>query len=216
MKITVKNDFRNLKEGDIFDFSERLSEKGCVCIVGNNGSGKSTILQALRGYKNDQPTKSMFEYDFKKLSQNVEIEHNYEKIFHLDRIKDDGSNMNVSYDAVEYLQSGGYQTRHSSHGQSTMLYLNNFLNKVQPQIIEDKTLLVFDEVDNGFSLDYLSKYFNLIEALVSKYKCHILVITHNPFFIVKSTLVFDMESKEFVDSQKYLMNKTKFKMEQIY
>jgi len=54
MKITVIKDFRCFKEGEVFDFGN-ISKKpmGFVTIVGENGCGKSSLLQALRGYKND-------------------------------------------------------------------------------------------------------------------------------------------------------------------
>jgi ABC-type sugar transport system ATPase subunit len=80
MKIKIKKDFRCFKAGDEYDFSDIKTIKA-LCIVGENGCGKSSLFHALRGTKNDMSTNSLFESDFKKLAEFVEIEHSYEKIF---------------------------------------------------------------------------------------------------------------------------------------
>lgn len=214
MKITVKNDIRNLKGGTVYDLSD-LSTLRFITVVGDNGSGKSTLFQALRGHQNDNKSQSLYESEFEKLAKNFDFEHDYEKIFFLDRVKDDGNNMNVAYDAVGYLNSGGFHAKSSSHGQSSMIYLEKFLSDIGPKIVEGKTLLVLDEIDSGFSISYMSKCFNLICTLMVKKKCDIIIITHNPFLIIDSQVVFDVSKNEMVTGEDFISEKTGFKIEKI-
>jgi predicted ATPase len=208
MKITIKKAFRKFEEGEVFDFSN-LSKLGWITIVGDNGSGKSSLIHALRGYKNDSRTKSLYERDFEALAKNIEVEHSYEKIFFLDNVKDNGNDFMVGYDAYQYIESGGMGTKNNSHGETSLIYLNNFLSKYKDKIVPKKTLIVFDEIDGGFSLSYLSKTINILHKLISL-GCDILVISHNPFLMVESFACFDMETRKHVMSGEYIKSKTGF------
>ena len=129
MKITITNDFRGLKKDVIYDFTD-LKQFNRICVAGENGCGKSSLFQALRGFKNDAKTSSLYESDFITLSKNINVEHEYEKIFYFDRVKDDGANMSVAYDASGYIEAGGFHTRDKSHGQSSLFYMDNFIRKI--------------------------------------------------------------------------------------
>ena len=65
MKITFNKKVRNIVAGTQIDLSF-LSAGKSISIVGDNGSGKSTILQAIRG-SFPTTTNSLFEDDCKKL-----------------------------------------------------------------------------------------------------------------------------------------------------
>lgn len=206
MKITVKNDFRNLKKGDVYDFTD-INKLKTITVVGNNGCGKSSIFQALRGTKDDIKSDSLYKNDFLKLKDNIEVEHSYEKIFYLDSVKDNGSDLNNAYDASSYVNSGGFYTKDKSHGESSLLYLSMFLDKIKKDIVEIKTLIVFDEFDKGFSLELQAKVRDIIYNISEKHNVHIITISHNPILIYKSYIVYDMEKHEMVSSSEYLNDK---------
>ena len=206
MKITVKNDFRNLKKGDVYDFTD-INKLKTITVVGKNGCGKSSIFQALRGTKDDIKNVSLYKNDFLKLKDNIEVEHSYEKIFYLDSVKDNGSDLNNAYDASAYVNSGGFYTKDKSHGESSLLYLSMFLDKIKKDIVENKTLIVFDEFDKGFSLELQAKVRDIIYNISEKHNVHIITISHNPILIYKSYIVYDMEKREMVSSSEYLNDK---------
>lgn len=208
MKITVTKDFRCFKAGDVFDFSKIKEDyMGSIVIVGENGCGKSSLLQALRGYKNDDPTKSMHESDFKELANNISVEHEYEKIFYYDAVKDNGSDFMVAYDAMQFIDSGGFAKSRLSHGQGSLYSIGTFVEKQKSKIIPGKTLMVFDEMDNGLSLKNQSLYQNVMYKLLSL-GCHVIVITHNIFTITQAVIVYDFGNKKFVSSMLYTKDLT--------
>ena len=158
MKIIVKNDFRNLKNGYVYDFTD-IEKLKTITVVGNNVCGKSSIFQALRGIKDDIKSDSLYKTDFIKLKDNIDVEHSYEKIFFLDSIKDNGFDLNNAYDACSYVNSGGFHTKNKSHGESSLIYLSMFLDKVKKEIVENKKEHTYYTINKDFKLNYYKTIF---------------------------------------------------------
>lgn len=206
MIITINKDFRKFKTGDIFDFSN-LDKFKFITMVGNNGCGKSTIVQIIRGFKHSNNETSLFASDYKDLVKNVTIECPYEKVFVFDSIKDDGNHFMNAYDASNYLTSGGFGIKDKSHGESSVINIHLFFEKIKNKIVKDNTLVVLDEVDKGLSLQQQTAFINFIYKLINM-GCHVVFVTHNVFAIQGSLMVYNLEKKDWQSSKSYIKEVT--------
>ena len=211
MKITVEKDFRTFKKGDVFDF-ETIKDLKAITLVGNNGAGKSSLIQTIRGFKHDLKEDSLFRTDYAEITKNVKIEFEYEKVFIFDSIKDDGAHFMNAYDAVNYIGMGGYSNQRRSHGETSLNNLVAFFNKFKDKIVKDKTLVILDELDKGFSLQAQTVYLNFVNKLIGM-GCHVIVVTHNVFAIKQSIIVYDLETKSLTSADKYIEKITGYKFE---
>jgi hypothetical protein len=103
---------------------------------------------------------------------------------------------------------GGFTKGKKSHGEGNLIDIGRFMEDNKSKIVPDKTLVVFDEIDNGFSLKNMSIFINFINKLIYEYKCHVIVSSHNPFFISQSKICFDMLEKRMRPSNQYIEEKT--------
>ena len=187
LKFTITEDFRTFKAGT--EVVINLDELFYLPLVGKNGSGKSTLFHALRG-KFPRPEEiNLTAGDWKKFP--IKIETDYQAVYFLDAVIDDGSDMMNAYTACSFIDSGGFERRHLSHGQKSLSAIGRFLREHQetPKV---KSLIVLDEVDTGFDLTYQSRYDRLASNLAAK-GYHIVVITHNALTMLNSHVVYDLE-----------------------
>ena len=210
MKIIFNNAVRKFEAGATFDF-DKLPLLKSFTIVGENGCGKSTIMQAIRG-SFPSTTESLYEADNVDLVKKggVVIEHDYDKAFFLDSIKDNGLDFNNAYDAAALVLNGGYGKNRVSHGESSLQYMYSFLKRIESAIVPNKTLIVLDEVDKGLSLSNQAKFKNFVTKLTVQYDCDVLVVSHNPFFIIQSIFCYDVASRDYVASRTYIKDITGF------
>lgn len=216
MKIRINKDFRGFKEGveHNLNFSDSINT---ICIVGDNGSGKSSLLDAIVGNfisSKKQYSDTILDDKKSKLKDYITLsEHNFEVVFGFNAHLEGGSTLDTSFDASAYVTSGAFYADRKSHGEGEMIYLSNFINKIKDQIIPNKTLICLDEFDKGFSLKNQIRANNLINRFVYEFKCKVLFTTHNPFLIYQETIVYNLEKQEFQISSKYLKETTGFKLE---
>jgi len=201
--ITAKNDIRNIKAGTSIGFP-----KGVTVVVGDNGSGKSTLLQAIRG-KYDKENQSLCQEQFKQLSNNFEIESEFEGYFFLDAVKDAPNSMDNAYDAMAFVASGGYHTSTLSHGQVQKFLIQKTIDKItdwRAKNPDAKGLLVLDEFDKGFDLKMQSYVFNIINNIAKKHFVSVICASHNYLLIKKVYVVFDANTMEYISAREYLTN----------
>lgn len=206
LKIKVVKDFRGFKEGENLDFFE-ITRNLCI-ISGDNGCGKTSMMQALRGHfianKKLKKTSSLKESDYVELSSNIEVEEDYDHVIYFDSVNDAGDNFLNAADASSYIEMGGFATRHLSHGQTQMYYVKQVLEKlekIKESGEEKKVLLILDEFDKGFSLKLQSKVYNILTNISYKYKCDVICISHNYLLLEKMGYFFNMEKRnlDFID-----------------
>jgi predicted ATPase len=154
-------------------------KRGLNIIVGENGSGKSTLLDFIV---------SKHQKDLVKINcvKNAQFKFlDTEK--HNPRTRSECSE-NVMFEV---------SSRFMSHGQAMLLLLEG--SKAFKNI-----LLVVDEPEAGLSIKSQIRILNILQSLVKKSKCQIIMATHSYHFIKTEEKVFSMDSRRWIGSKDYL------------
>lgn len=214
INIEILKSFNNLEKGSkyTFDFSDRFY----YLIVGKNGCGKSSLLNAIRSTKCDNADTKLGDWerkvgyvDIAKYKGNVNIDTDFEKIFFLSSEFDDPLSLNNAASANSFIANGGYASRNKSNGEKSMQLLGKWMNENEKDF-NGKTLIVLDEVDKGFDIRYQSRLLHLIGVLNKKHGVKCLVISHHSLPILLADKIYDFENKRLTSSAVYLMLNTEY------
>lgn len=175
--VTVKKNYRSFSEG--YTVTLDYNDENTIYLMGRNGCGKSTLIQAIRG-KNNSNKDAIKKWNAKNVcydildSFNVEID-GFDKIYHLDVDGlDNATSMWNSADVSGFIDFGGWETRSLSAGEKSIVMFSKL--KVD---IEDgeNTLIVFDELDGHLDTEMTLKFPKLLNKLFPNSKK--LIVTHN-------------------------------------
>lgn len=176
--VTFKKDYRCFKQGDVIPF-----KPGVNVIVGDQGSGKSTVFQCVREYKKFENTVGILTIvPAKMMSFDLEMDLPRGKSSFSDRMPM-GAQVAMMW---------------ASHGESVKAVLNGIDN---PTFTD--TFFLFDEPDIGLSPRSAYQLVKQILACV-KNGNQIVVSIHNPIVIQEIGDVFSMEHRKFMTSEEYL------------
>lgn len=207
IKITFNADVRCFKQGDQFEFN--LDEHPIIYIVGDNATGKSTLLNSIRTTKHTIANESLAleKVDFKNVS--VEGLDAYDKIFCLSSEVDDPVNMYNACDAVAYIENGGYGQRRLSNGQKSGSQIGRFVERIKKEKAEnDKVLIILDEVDKGLDLNKQIAFNTMLLNMAFMFNADIICVTHNPIPWMCANEVFYIKDKKFYKSNEYIKERT--------
>lgn len=209
IKITIKKDFRKLKEGEIYIFDNPVN-----IIVGDNGSGKSTILTLLRSYllrKNLLKTESNYlKKEIREFEEVCDIEglDQFDNYYEYDAEVDTGKLMDMD----TMIEFDGIFTSKMSSGEGDVYQLNKLLTEVQKT---KNNLILLDEMDKGLSLKQRLTYPTILKLAALKFDSFIIAISHGESLLNEFDSVLSMTSKKWVKSNEYYMSFNLFKLEAI-
>lgn len=179
------------------------------------GCGKSTLVNVIRDYQcdnsKDDPNavyQTKLGYcDIRGFKNKVEISTDFTRFYFISAEFDDPTSLNNSASAEALLENGGFQTKRMSTGQRGLAMLSKWLEE-NKEHWDEKTLLVFDEVDKGFDLSRQVGMSNMYRNLHKKFNVSILAVTHTLFPILAREEMFYFEFRKMVSSKFYCWMKT--------
>jgi predicted ATPase len=205
MKISSEGKGRFTKPFSI-EFNNKIE-----IVVGDNGSGKSSLLSALRGtfVEPSYDKGSLYNFSNKELSESITVEHDFDKAFFYDAVKDKPNDLNNAYDAMEFIRNGGFETRDKSHGQSSLYLISKMIDEIETYRKANPTakiLVILDEPEVGFDLKTQFKLPKMIANISNFLDCHIILATHNYMLVNNNeeVTVADNMTYKRMNTEKYV------------
>lgn len=235
LKITAKVDERMFKAGDFIELN--LIPHAINYMVGPNGCGKSTVLHAIRAYKDSiheslSPDRKM---DFGRGHDlllykgvfDIEGLDQFEHVFALDAVEDNPVSFEKASTATALLDGGGYWFMHHSRGEGSKMLISRFISGLQKltgatidketkkpvNLPEKKSLIIIDEMDEGLDLQSQSTFHRLLSNMCSIFNATVICVCHNPICILFDMFseinpVFDMSDRTYKDIDQYINEQT--------
>lgn len=205
--IKFKGDFREVFKKDEH-INLELKSGEVLTLVGNNGSGKSTLIDLIRAHKcNNNNSISLNDGTIKDNMGVIDFDTDFEKIYIVAPMGyDDPMSMMNTYDAVAFIELGGWNASRLSNGQRHTLAMANFIKKYKSEF-DEKTLIIFDEVDTGLDLKSQASHAKLLSIMGEVSGATIINVTHSLLIMKRSKRVWSMDSRDYVDDvDKYIEN----------
>lgn len=234
ISINIKSDFRKFKKDENIELNTSFNK--ILFLVGNNGSGKSTICRGIRSHKDSlkKSNKDLFD-NMESLSLITNKAQfyvhcdiigldEYDEVFCLDRVSDDPLSYDNASTASALICGGGLFLQKKSGGEKSIGILGKFINQVKKNHkLGNKSLFIFDEADEGLDFKFQQKYtlavYNMIKNICDINDCSIIIVTHNPLTIISkynkylNISIYDLDDrKEYIDAENWFYNKTGIKI----
>lgn len=233
LKIIAKRDERVFKKGDVITFN--LIKGSVNYLVGPNGSGKSTILHAIRAYKDSvfenldwnlcMETSRGLDINTYKGVFDIEGLENFKWVFSLDAVEDNPLHFMKAATATALISGGGLTLSNKSRGEGTKFLFSRLINsmiKITGASLsngkitntpEEHSLIIIDEMDEGFDLKSQSTYHRLLNNLCNVFNATIICVCHNPLCILYDPIgvlrpLLDMTDRKIKVISEYIEQQT--------
>lgn len=233
INVEITDDFRCFKKGENFGIHLLLNDVNYI--VGENGSGKSTVLKKIRQEKDslkDELNKmldGMYSKGILLMAgapiKITGVKENFDNVFVLDAVEDDPTSFTNVATATALIRGGGLTAGRVSKGERAKNLISRFIVQVQQatgitieehekgkRITDKKSLAIVDEVDEGMDLKSMFRFNRLLQNFCKVFNATVLCVSHNPFVCLghplrENTPVFNMETKKQTTIGKYIEDK---------
>lgn len=231
--VSITEDYRCFKKGECFDIPIFVDTVNYI--VGENGSGKSTVLKRIRSERDD------LKKDIKKMlngmySQELELAkfdpieitgvfETFDMVFALDAIEDDPTNFINAATASGLIMGGGLRAGKLSKGEKSVMLISRFISQVEKATgitinghrsgkrLDKKSLILVDEIDEGLDLEKMFTFDKMLKNMCNVFNATVVCVCHNPFVCFGSPLgkhcpVFNIEKRKLTSIREYVEEKT--------
>ena len=163
--VTAKKNYRSYPNRYTVTFD--YNDVNTIYLMGRNGCGKSTLIQAIRG-KNNSNKDAIKKWNAKDICSDVLDSFNvaidgFDKIYNLDIDGlDNATSMWNSSDALGFINFGGWETRSLSAGEKSIAMFSKLKADIEDG---ENTLIIFDELDGHLDTEMTLKFPKLLNKL---------------------------------------------------